>query len=180
MCGSGFGLEHILLTPWTAIMSGVLFSSSVLVQLTSAPCARASAMSGKLREKEAQYSCRPGVNCFGSQKTIRSLPEHSSGGSVMCVSVVSEWKVMSELDQWTISHENKHNICIKNFQLKLNNDKAVVLKLLYNWNCILFIIEELCNINTVIFLFITVKVFCYVHKCEMTCLDLNMGHEYCK
>lgn len=44
----------VMLTPCTAMISGVLLSSSVLTQLTSAPWARASAMSGRLRAYDAQ------------------------------------------------------------------------------------------------------------------------------
>lgn len=70
------------LTPWTAMMSGVRFPSSMLIQFTSAPWARASAISGRLRDRDAQYSCRPGVNCFGSENTGTSLPEHSAWNSL--------------------------------------------------------------------------------------------------
>lgn len=58
------------------MISGDLFSSSVLIKLTFAPCARASAMSGRLRVNEAQYSCKLGQNCFGSEKNSFSLLLH--------------------------------------------------------------------------------------------------------
>lgn len=58
------------------MISGDLFSSSVLIKLTFAPWARASAMSGRLRVNEAQYSCKLGQNCFGLEKTSFSLLLH--------------------------------------------------------------------------------------------------------
>lgn len=54
------------LTPITAWMSGVFASSSSLAACTSAPCASASAMSGRLCRRADRWRSAPGWNSLGS------------------------------------------------------------------------------------------------------------------
>lgn len=68
------GLTHThTLTAKAACISGVLLSSATLTQLTSAPCARASAMRGKCCIATDRYSKAPGWRPLRSSSSSLSV-----------------------------------------------------------------------------------------------------------
>lgn len=73
---------ELVLTPFTACISGVRLWSSGFGQLTSAPSANASTMSAKLEAHEAQYSSILGEHSDTWWRTGRD----SRGGSTSCIS----------------------------------------------------------------------------------------------
>lgn len=61
---------------------------------------------------------------------------------------------------------NIHTVIDLNWiNTELNSDKIIFLMLLYCWKC--FIIDQFCKINTVIFLFITVKLQSVLYKANI-------------
>lgn len=79
-CLALWGQKKARLTPRTAWISGVDLPSAALTQLTSAPCASASAMPGRLFWKEAKYSCSPGTSGRASREAEAAASGLSASG----------------------------------------------------------------------------------------------------